>query len=216
MTSTGAKPAEKRAHNQGAAPSYPSGERGAMRARTRSDEELMLAYRNGEAEAFDELFIRFKDRVYSYFARTLPEADGAAELLQQTFLQVHQARARYDASRPFATWLFSIAANLRKDELKRRGRSRDEPGQEEALAARPAPGPGPEALLLAAERVHHVEEALARLPDSQREVIVLHKLEGLSFPEIAAVLGEEVEAVKGRAFRGYRALRRLLDARWSR
>jgi RNA polymerase sigma-70 factor (ECF subfamily) len=75
---------------------------------------------------------------------------------------------------------------------------------------RPATDPDPEGLLLAQEKSARVEGALAELPDSQREVIILHKLEGLSFPEIANALGEEVEAVKARAFRGYRALRKLL------
>ena len=56
-----------------------------------------------------------------------------------------------------------------------------------------------------------MKAALAKLPESQREVIILHKLEGLSFPDIANALGEQVEAVKARAFRGYRSLRKLLD-----
>ncbi len=177
-----------------------------------SDEALMAAYQRGDATAFETLFGRYKDRVYGYFVRRFNDREAAEDLFQSTFLRVHRARRDYDTTRPFATWIFAIASNLGRDELKRRARR---PGDVhwEALDDAPARTSSeidPERRLLSREQAARTETALATLPDSQREVIVLHKLEGLSFPEIAEVLGETAEAVKSRAFRGYRALRRLL------
>lgn len=203
-------------HNRAAEPSYPRVWTKTADGVSPGDEELMLAYQRGDKAAFDQLFARYQDRVYGYFARTTRES-LAADLFQQTFLRVHHARASYDASRPFVTWLFTIAANLRKDEFKKLARRPGDGamGGEDELVGIRTDAPGPDAALDEAERLRHLDEALAALPESQREVIVLHKLEGLSFPQIAEALGEAVEAVKGRAFRGYRALRRILDARSS-
>lgn len=174
-----------------------------------TDEQLMAAYAGGSVEAFEDLFSRYRHRVYGYFARAFADGPRAADLFQETFLKLHRARHRYDPVRPFATWLFAIAANVRRDALKSLGRRPgDEPGDE------PSPEPAnpatPERLLLAGERQRKVSTALARLPEGQREVVLLHRIEGLSFPEIADALGYRLEAVKSRAFRGYRALRRLL------
>lgn len=204
-------------HNRDEAPSYPKLWIETADDVRPTDEELMAAYQRGDKAAFDELFARFQDRVHGFFVRTCRDEALAADLFQQTFLNVHRARTNYDPSRPFATWVFTIAANVRKDALKSISRRAGgaAPADEKELAAVRSETPGPDAAAEHSEQVRHLEEALASLPGSQREVIVLHKVEGLSFPEIAAALGEAVEAVKGRAFRGYRALRRVLDARWS-
>ncbi|RME45088.1 MAG: sigma-70 family RNA polymerase sigma factor [Deltaproteobacteria bacterium] len=177
------------------------------------DEALMAAYQQGDARAFECLFDRYQDRLYGYFIRRFHDREIAADLFQRTFLRVHRARKRYDPGRSFATWVFGIASNLGKDEAKRRRRR---PGDafwttpERAVEHDAAQTP--EEAFLAKEAAGRIEAALASLPASQREVIVLHKIEGLSFPEIAERLGERVEAVKSRAFRGYRALRRILDS----
>lgn len=216
MSGDGKTPLEREgpgARNGPGKPSYShmKSERGAP-ANTWSDEALMAAYQQGDPRAFELLFERYKGRLYGYFVRRLNDRELAADLFQRTFLRVHRARGDYDASRSFAAWTFGIASNLAKDEFKRRTRRPgDAPGAApEDAPGRAAPGADPESELLSRERAARVESALAALPDSQREVIVLHKVEGLSFPEIAEALGENVEAVKSRAFRGYRALRRLL------
>lgn len=201
------------AHNRSDAPSYtPAAEEREAVSEAWSDEALMAAYQYGNARAFEVLFGRYQDRLYGYFVRRFRDRELAADLFQRTFLRVHRARKRYDAERSFATWVFGIASNLGKDELKRRDRR---PGDVYWAAPEDAPARAttgtPEGHLIAKEGTRRIEEALAALPDSQREVIVLHKIEGLSFPEIAEALDENVEAVKSRAFRGYRALRRILD-----
>lgn len=172
----------------------------------------MAAYQKGDARAFEMLFDRYQDRVFGYFVRIFADRALAEDLFQQTFLHVHRARASYDSERSFASWVFGIASNLGKDEVKHRVRR---PGDVNWTAPEEATGGAPgstdaEMQLLVQERSARVEAALGKLPDSQREVIILHKVEGLSFPEIANALVEQVEAVKARAFRGYRSLRKLL------
>lgn len=201
------------AHNRSGEASYtPVAEEREAVSEAWSDEALMAAYQHGNPRAFELLFGRYQDRLYGYFVRRFRDRELAADLFQRTFLRVHRARKRYDPARSFATWVFGIAANLGKDELKRRNRR---PGDVYWAPPEDAPAQAtaatPEGRLIAKERARRIEEALAALPDSQREVIVLHKVEGRSFPEIAEALGEKVEAVKSRAFRGYRALRRILD-----
>ena len=85
-----------------------------------SDEALMADYQRGDATAFEMLFRRYKDRVYGYFVRRFNDREAAEDLFQSTFLRVHRARRDYDTNRPFATWIFAIASNLGRDELKRR------------------------------------------------------------------------------------------------
>ncbi len=200
------------AHNRSGQASYSLSEAAASKMEGPKDEALMAAYQKGDGRAFETLFRRYQDRMFGYFVRTFGDRALAEDLFQRTFLHLHRARAAYNPARPFVSWLFGIASNLGKDALKHRARR---PGDAnwsapEDAPERPAIGADPEARLLAQEKSARVEVALAKLPDSQREVIILHKLEGLSFPEIADALGEEVEAVKARAFRGYRALRQLL------
>jgi len=131
----------------------------------------------------------------------------ADDLLQATFLRLHRGRRSFRPEMGLRGWLFTIAARVRRDEARRRFRraSGVDPSQPEELAAPEAGDP-----LVARERACAVRAALARLPDSQREVIYLHRFEEMSFAEIGAVLGTSEGAVKLRAFRGYEKLREEL------
>ncbi len=171
-----------------------------------SDEALMEAYARGDAAAFDMLYERWHDRLFGYLARVFDPAT-AEELFQTLWMRIHGARGGYDRARAVAPWLFAIAANLRREEWRRRSRRPEEPRPDAAPAGSTGSA---EDSALAAERDRAVRSALAALPETQREVIELHRFEHLSFPEIAEALGEGVEAVKSRAFRGYKALRAML------
>lgn len=166
----------------------------------------MYAYAQGDADAFRTLYSRWSGRLFGYLARAFDPAT-AEELFQTLWMRIHAARRGYQQARAVAPWLLAIAANLRREEWRRRGRR-----PEEARAELEMPGGAAsvEDLALDAERDRAVRNALAALPEAQREVIELHRFEHLSFPEIARVLGEGVEAVKSRAFRGYKTLRGLL------
>lgn len=172
-----------------------------------SDEALMAGYQLGDVAAFEILFERYQQRLFGYFMRRLADPELAADLFQRTMLRIHRARHDYDPSRPFGAWAFSIAGNLVKDELKLRSRRPGdaqwtEPSDDAVVAVR-----DPERELLSKSQVAALREAVAALPEKQRDVVVLHKFDGLSFREIAEELGEQVEAVKARALRGYRNLR---------
>jgi len=171
-----------------------------------SDEALMDAYARGDTAAFERLYERWNDRLFGYLARAL-DPTTAEELFQTLWMRIHGARRSYSSGRAVAPWLFAIAANLRREEWRRRSRRPEQPHPD---AVSSGTALSAEETALSAERRRAVRQALGALPDAQREVIELHRFEHLSFPEIAEALGEGVEAVKSRAFRGYKALRVML------
>jgi len=160
----------------------------------------MAAHVAGDATAFRELFDRYAGILEAVLRRSLAEPDDARDLVQLTFLHVHRARRDYATGAPFRPWLFTIAFNLKREHFRRHARRREEP-----LEAAPEPR-APEADPDAAR----VQAALVLLPETQREVIVLHWFAGLSFPEVAAVVAASTSAVKVRAHRGYERLRAIL------
>jgi RNA polymerase sigma-70 factor (ECF subfamily) len=188
----------------------------------RSDEELMAAYVAGDAAAFRALFERYGGPLYALVRRRVRADDDARDLVQQTFLQLHRARADFRSDARLRPWLFTIAFNLVREHYRRSGRRREEVVAPElidplAATAGVAESPGSGAIPLAApeqiarhERLARVRAALASLPDAQREVIELHWFEECPYDEIAAVVGASVEAVRVRAHRGYARLRVLL------
>ena len=176
-----------------------------------TDEELMSAYVAGDARAFERLFARLAPRVHGFFLRSFRDGSVADDLMQVTFMKVHRAREQYRTDLRVAPWIFTIAARVRLDELRRRRRMPEDADEEvlaraDEAAASNAPDPGP-----VSDVQEAVRAALDRLPESQRTVIHLHRYEGMTFVEIAQVLGTTPGAVKLRAFRGYERLRQDLD-----
>ncbi len=173
------------------------------------DESLMRGYLAGDARAFDGLFGRLAPKVGAFFRRSF-DASAAEELVQATFLQVHRSRAGWRPGSPVRPWVLGIAAHLRRDELRRRYRLRedcDEDALEAAEAASAAQSAGAPQDDVPGDRVDRVREALARLPESQRVIVHLHRYEELTFAQIAEVLGTSPGAVRVRAFRAYERLR---------
>lgn len=173
----------------------------------------MLAYAAGEPEAFDELFARYGQKIYNLFVRSLGSSEIAKDLVQETFLRLIQARSRYRPDRSFASWLYTIAMNLLRDQYRRSKRQsrwmQDQGNAGEAAAACDRD----EASLSNApddSRLQAVMEAVQRLPQEQRQVILLAKYQGLSYKEIGEVLGISEAAAKQRAYRALKQLRREL------
>jgi RNA polymerase sigma-70 factor (ECF subfamily) len=167
----------------------------------RTDEELMAAYVAGDRTALDDLFHRYAPRLLSILGRGIPRAD-AADLLQQTFLQLHRSRHDFRQGAPLRPWLFTIAINVKRQHLRSLSRRREATlGDDvERLAdfAVAADSEGPRVDLVA---------LLAELPRGQRRVLELRLVEGLSFAHIAERLGASVAAVRVRAHRAYLRLR---------
>jgi RNA polymerase sigma-70 factor (ECF subfamily) len=172
-----------------------------------TDEEIMARYAEGDSHSFEEIFARWAPRLHGYFLRVTGTSGEADDLLQATFLKVHRGRKSFRPEMGLRGWLFTIAARVRTDEVRRRSRhaSGADPVRAHEIAAPEEPDPA-----VSRERVSAVRAALAGLPDSQREVIYLHRFEQMSFAEIADVLGTSEGAVKLRAFRGYEKLREEL------
>lgn len=172
----------------------------------RSDEELMAAYVAGDSAAFKEIFERYAPLLLRVLTRDLRSSSDGADLVQQTFLQLHRARNDFRADAKLRPWLFTIALNLKREHFRRLKRRPEAPL---ALDGRMDPPEGPRGQERADAR-STLSVALAQLPEDQREVIVLHWFEGLAFPEVAELVGASVSAVKVRAHRGYVQLRALL------
>jgi RNA polymerase sigma factor (sigma-70 family) len=167
----------------------------------------MQRFCRGDEAAFDMLHRRYAAAVLAYLTRMLRDSALAEDLLQTTFLSFVRARGRYDARTNVRAWIYAIATNAARDALRRR-RARPErltnTGAPPDDVVEPVAPRDP-----AAARA--IEDALARLPPDQREAVLLHKLQDLSFEEIAGALGISVGAAKVRAHRGYERLRRLLE-----
>lgn len=172
-----------------------------------SDEQLMAAYAAGDKQAFSALFDRYAPRLLRMMRRKVATPEAADDLVQQTFLQLHRARADYDPRRPFRPWIWTIALNLQREHYRRRGRRPEAPLEAEPPASSGRPGQALEQV----ERARRLRAAVANLPPGQREVIELHWFDELSFPEVAEVLGAGLSAVKVRAHRGYGKLRAALQ-----
>jgi RNA polymerase sigma-70 factor (ECF subfamily) len=167
-----------------------------------SDEQLFAAHVAGEPGAFERLFSRHAARIYGMMRqRGLSHADSQ-DLVQQTFLAAHQARHDFRSGSALRPWLWTIAYNLLRGAYRNEGRVARQ--TERAQSGKPRHLPAPD------EAGRGVRQAIARLSPNQREVIVLHWYEGLSFQEIGQVLCASESAVKVRAHRAYEQLRELL------
>lgn len=168
-----------------------------------TDEELMERFCDGEHEAFEALFSRHSGRVQGFLTRMVRDGPLAEDLLQTTFLSVIRARGRYEPGTRFAPWLLTIAANAARDALRRRQHV-EAYSQTDAAPTSVAPGVGDPGMR------RRLQDALQQLPPDQREAVILSKVEGWSFEEIASMRGISVVAARVRAHRGYEKLRLML------
>lgn len=167
----------------------------------------MAAYVGGDSRAFREVFLRFAPMLEAMARRRLGPGPDSDDLVQQAFLQLHRARHDFRPGMRLRPWLVTIAMNLARDLLRRRGRRPEEPIDPERVEAPMRAGGGPEG----ADEARRVRAALARLPEDQREAVELFWLSGLSYAEIAQIVGATEGAVRVRAHRGYVRLRALLS-----
>ena len=166
----------------------------------------MARFCRGDEAAFDTLYERYAGVVFGFLNRMLHDQAAAEDTLQSTFLSFVRSRGRYEVGTSVRGWLFAIATNAGRDALRRRKARREEPADAAYVdvsgrGALAAPDPG---------LARDIEVAFAALPAPEREAIILHKICGFSFDEIAASLGITVTAAKVRAHRGYQRLRLLL------
>ena len=177
------------------------------------DDRLMAAFCAGDEGAFSSLYERHATTMFRFLRRLVGQRELAEDVLQTTFLSVVRARGRYQPGTNVRSWFYAIAANAARDALRRaRVRAVEQQAPDGGggsptlgdLGATTDADPALRAALVA---------ALGTLPADQREAVVLHHLEGLSFPEIADILGISAGAAKVRAHRGYERLRVRLGSK---
>jgi RNA polymerase sigma-70 factor, ECF subfamily len=171
------------------------------------DETLMLAYRHGDAGAFDRLYARHKGPLYRMVLRSIRDRGVAEELYQEIWMRVIEARERYTVQAKFTTWLYTIAHNRLTDHWRKRGLKLVELGEHDV----PAPvGDEPAARAEAREQIGRFAAAVAALPEAQRAAFLLHEEAGMSVAEIAAATGVGEEAAKSRLRYAHAKLREAL------
>lgn len=187
-----------------------------------TDEDLLGRIRAGERDWFGPLVRRYERELYGYLRRYLGDPDLAADVFQNTWAQVFVKIDKYEPGRPARPWLYAVATNQAIDALRRRGRRADartdpllvgdDPGDD---APRPLfevlrdPDPGPVAQAETAEVRQLVRDAVDRLPDLLRQVVVLAYFQGLRYQEIADALDIPLGTVKSRL---HAALAKLTEA----
>lgn len=166
----------------------------------------MDRYARGDDAAFAEVYDGVGPRVLGYLVRSTADRHLAEDLAQQTFLQMHAARGTYVSGSDVVAWAFAIARCLLIDRHRRAWR--EVPVEEPQAGA--SNDPPPDEVMQAAQAATRLEQALARMPETQRVAFELLKLDGLSVAQAADVLGTTPTAVKLRAHRAYEALRASL------
>ncbi|MGD2114665.1 MAG: sigma-70 family RNA polymerase sigma factor [Acidobacteriota bacterium] len=179
-----------------------------------SDRTLAERHRYGDPEAFAELYRAYERMVFNLALRLSGDRERAADLSQEIFLRVYRHLDRFRGRSSLKTWIYRVAVNHCRSRLRPRAlrielftpsREDEDPLAEVADSRR-----GPEELAMAGDAERALRAALAELPRSFREAVVLRDLEGLAYDEIAEVLGVKIGTVRSRIARGRRRLSELL------
>jgi RNA polymerase sigma-70 factor, ECF subfamily len=168
-----------------------------------TDEQLMAAFGRGSADAFHELFARYRQAVFGFFCRRMVDRAQAEELTQETFIALLRAQERYEAAALFRTYLYAVAYKILR--AHRRKTAYRALFSASAEGREPAAESGIDAAIA-------LREAVGKLDRMDREMVLLREFEELSYAEIAAVLHVPVNTVRSRLFRARQALRDLLTA----
>ena len=176
---------------------------------------LIRGAQAGLADCFDELIDLYANRLYGFFYRSSGSAALAEDLVQDVFLRLIRAIKRYDHREQFEAFLFRIAGNLNRDRIRKSRRSKErsfaiEEDELPGMTTADTHTPEPLAALEQAEHIDAMQAAMARLPEAEREVIVLRHFSEMSFGEIASIMDTPLGTALARAHRGLKKLRSML------
>lgn len=212
--------AELRHSGRGSLPATADGD-DEIRLSELTDEQLFRRYQDGDEDAFRIIVERYEPSIKGFLHKRLKDEERVQDLTQDTFLRVHRARDRYDASRKFSTWIYTIASNLLKNEYRNRSRRREttftdlrkDGGTQQALAQRPvefeAERPDPERLAYQGELREAIQDAIERMDEHHRIPFVMREVEDRTYEEISDAIGVPVGTVKSRLFRARNAFQQL-------
>lgn len=181
--------------------------------RERDDADLVVAALNRDERAFSELMRRHKDSLYRFVRSYVGDASEAYDLVQESFVSAWAALSRFERQRPFAVWLRRIALNKCRDWTRRRkvraffyeARPLDSPSS--LAVSSDADDPSD----VEASRLGQLEQAIANLPTSLKEPLLLTTLDGMSHSEAASLLNLTPKAIEVRVYRAKRAVARALN-----
>jgi RNA polymerase sigma factor (sigma-70 family) len=183
------------------------------------DVEIVRSCLAGSEAAYRQLMARYQRPVYSLAMRVLRQSEDAEDVVQETFVRVFKALERYDQARPFSTWLFTIAARLCIDQLRRRKMKtfslsgKDSESDEDRVIDLEDPGPKPDEVVAGWEDETRVQALVDLLPPHYRIVVALRHQQDLSYEEIAEALKLPLGTVKARIHRARAILKKHIEAR---
>ena len=176
-----------------------------------TDQQLVQRAQRGDLRAFDLFVLKYQGRIGALVSRYIADAGEVEDVTQEAFIQAYRALSKFRGDSAFYTWLYRIAANAAKNHLVAKGRR---PGADATIEDAEAFDDGglvsetgsPEAMAMGDELAGVVEQALQALPEELRAALTLRELEGLSYDDIAEVLGCPVGTVRSRIFRAREAI----------
>ena len=184
-------------------------------ARGGTDEDLALVerHRRGDPTAFDEVFERYQRLVYSVALRLSGDRERAADLTQEIFLRIYRHLGRFEGRSSLDTWIYRVAINCCRSRLsRRRPKTQSLPdAAAEMVEELRDRAPNPERRAISRDAGRRLGRALTSLPAAFREAVVLRDVEGLTYKEIAEVLGVRIGTVRSRIARGRERLRESME-----
>lgn len=183
-----------------------------------SDEELMLECRKGDMSAFELLVRRYQDALVNYIYYIINDYHRAEDLAQETFLRVFKSASRYEPKASFKSWLYTIATNLSRNEIRNRARRNtyfledmvDEGQDVYHSEFMTDTRYQPDILYEKKERQQLIKKALKQLPENQRLALTLVTYQELSYEEISEILNCSIGAVKSLIHRARQNMKKLL------
>ena len=171
-----------------------------------TDEVLIAQFQQGDVQAFDVLVRRYKDQLLNYVYRFVNSRVEAEDVVQETFLRVYKNKHYYKEIAKFSTWIYTIAGNLAKTELRKRKRrnilSISNFVNDERDYDIPDKADSPEKQVDGSMKDEMVQAAIQNLPPKFKEVIVLRDIQGFAYDEISQIIDVPLGTVKSRVNRG--------------
>lgn len=180
-----------------------------------SDEELILEFQQNRTQrAFEIIVQRYKNPLTNYVFRFLGDYEACSDVVQETMIKVYRYKDTYSSVAKFSTWIYTIAGNLARTEYRRRRRrqffSISDYGEEHKPFDLPDEVYRPDVMTDSGIKEEIIQNALTKVKDVYREAVILRDIEGMSYEEIAEILGVNEGTVKSRINRGRAQLQELL------
>ena len=179
-----------------------------------TDEQLIKAFQNGELKAYKILLSRFKNPLMNYIYNFVNDVQLAEDVLQETFLRLYKNKHYYKEIAKFSTWIYTIAGNLARTELRKNKRHRlfsinNFMGEDKDFELESG-GQSPEEKTYSDMLQDEVKRAIQKLPDSFKDAVLLRDVQGLDYEEISEILETPLGTVKSRINRGRARLAKML------